>query len=110
MIKGLDGRPIIIENEHTLLVYMLQSDEAILMQHAVVFLHQWLQDLGWVWGKDYAFVANVHDEFQAEVRAPLVPKYRELAEYSIRYASEYLKMTVPQQGESEAGANWYETH
>lgn len=110
LVKGLDGRPILIDQEHTLLVYMLQSDEAILMQHALVFLYGWLIDKGWVWGVDFAFVANVHDEFQAEVRADRVTEYRELAEYSIRYASEFLGMTVPQQGESEAGRNWYETH
>lgn len=109
-VRGLDGRPIVIENEHTLLVYMLQSDEAILMQYAVVTLHGWLQSKGWVWGKDYAFVGNIHDEFQAEVINSKVKEYRELAEYSIRYASEQLGMSVPQQGDSAEGLNWYDTH
>lgn len=109
-IKGLDGRPIFIESEHCILVYMLQSDEAILMQYALVFLQEWLDEKGWTHGEEYGFVANVHDEFQAEVREDLCEEYKKLANRSIAYAGEYLKINCPHVGESDVGDNWSETH
>lgn len=110
VIKGLDGRPVLIESEHCLLVYMLQSDEAIMMQYALVFLYEWLTAKGWVHGREYGFTANVHDEFQAEVREDLAEEYAELAKKAIVYAGEYLKIACPHAGESDIGSNWYETH
>src|SRR5690554_2746076 len=88
IIRGLDGRPIRINLPHTILVYMLQSDEAIIMQKALVLLYDWLtKDLGWRHGEEFGFVANVHDEFQCEVREDLVDIYKDLAEKSIEEAS-----------------------
>ena len=58
--KGLDGRPIYVKLEKDVLVYALQSDEAVMMQYALCFLHKWLTRDGYVYGTDYKFVANVH--------------------------------------------------
>lgn len=109
-ITGLDGRPIFIEHEHTILVFMLQSDEAIMMQLALVLLYDRLLHLGWQWGKDFAFVANVHDEFQCEVREELAEQYAKIAARAIVKASEILKCSVLAEGDSAIGDNWYETH
>lgn len=110
IITGLDGRPIMIEKEHTILVYMLQSDEAIMMQYALCFLYDWLTERGWVHGVDYGFVANVHDEFQAEVRADLAEEFAALGCEAIRYAGEYLNIQCEHKGEYSIGDNWFETH
>lgn len=109
-ISGLDGRPIKIASEHQILVYMLQSDEAITMQYATCFLYKWATERGWEHGKDWGFVANVHDEYQCEVRDDLIPEFKELAERSIEYAGNVLKLAVPQRGEADVGRNWLETH
>lgn len=109
-VTGLDGRPILIENEKDILVYMLQSDEAIMMQYALCFLYKWLQKRGFVYGEDYFFTANVHDEYQACVKEHLAEQYAELANRSISYAAEYLKIKCPHKGESDIGRNWHETH
>jgi len=109
-IEGLDGRPIFIESEHCILVYMLQSDEAILMQYALCFLYKWCCEKGWTHGVEYGFVANVHDEIQAEVREDIVQEYAELAERAIVRAGEYLNIDCPHKGEADVGDNWYETH
>ena len=109
-ITGLDGRPIMIEKEHTILVYTLQSDEAIMMQYALCFLYQWLTERGWVHGREYGFVANVHDEFQAEVREDLAEEYAALACESIKYAGEFLRIQCEHKGEFDIGDNWHETH
>lgn len=109
-IRGLDGRPVFIQHEHTILVFMLQSDEAIMMQLAKVLLYDRLIELGWQWGKDFCFVANIHDEFQCQVREDLVQRYVKMANRSIVKASEILKCSALAEGDSAVGNNWYETH
>jgi DNA polymerase I-like protein with 3'-5' exonuclease and polymerase domains len=109
-IMGLDGRPVYIQSEHQILVYVLQSDEAIMMQYALCFLKSWLDKLGWVHGREYGFVANVHDEYQCEVREDLVEQYTVLADKSIVKAAEFLGIQCPHVGESDVGNNWSETH
>ncbi|RLD64884.1 MAG: hypothetical protein DRI98_15200, partial [Bacteroidetes bacterium] len=47
-LEGLDGRPIFIESEHQILVYIVQGAEAVLMTHAYVFLYDWLiKEMEW---------------------------------------------------------------
>jgi DNA polymerase I-like protein with 3'-5' exonuclease and polymerase domains len=109
-VTGLDGRPVKIESEHCILVYTLQSDEAILMQYALVLLYQWLTERGWKHGREYGFVANVHDEIQAEVRDDLCLEYAELATQAIKVAGEMLGCGCEHKGEYDIGKNWHETH
>lgn len=109
-ITGLDGRPVLIGSPHCILVYTLQSDEAIMMQYALCLLYDWLTERGWVHGREYGFVANVHDEFQAEVREDLAEEYAELACKAIAQAGQDLNIACPHQGEYDIGINWYETH
>lgn len=109
-VTGLDNRPVLIQQEHTVLVYVLQSDEAIIMQYALVLLYEELLSRGYKHGDDFGFVANIHDEYQAEVRDDLVPEFKELAEWSIEQASRLLGCPVLQKGEADVGVNWSETH
>jgi hypothetical protein len=110
IITGLDGRPIRIEKEHTLLVYVLQSDEAIMMQYALCFLYKWCTERGWTHGKEYGFIANIHDEFQTEVRDDCREEFARLGRDSIRKAGEFLGIACEHKGESEVGRDWSETH
>ena len=57
-----------------------------------------------------AFVLNVHDEYQAEVKLDLVEEYRNMAVEAIRKAGEYFNFRCPLDGEVKVGTNWYETH
>jgi DNA polymerase I-like protein with 3'-5' exonuclease and polymerase domains len=109
-ITGLDGRPIRIELPHTILVYILQSDEAIIMQYALDLLYQRLTSMGWRHGIEYGFVGNIHDEFQTEVREDLVDVYAKLSAQCIEQASRELGCAVLQQGDYSIGINWAETH
>lgn len=59
-ITGLDGRPIYIESEHAVLVYCLQSDEALMMTYAYILLHDRLLEQGLKWGEDWAYVCWMH--------------------------------------------------
>lgn len=109
-VVGLDGRPIFIETEHQILVYVLQSDEAIMMQTALVLLKKWLDDKGWEFGREYGWTANIHDEFQAEVRDDCVEEYCKLGELAITEAAVMLGIQCPHKGEAKVGLNWFETH
>jgi len=110
VIKGIDGRPVKVALQKDVLVYTLQSDEAIMMQYALVFLHEWLTEKGWKFGEEYRFVCNMHDEFQTLVREDCVEEYIPLANRSISFAAEHLKIQCEHKGESDVGMNWSETH
>ena len=60
-VRGLDGRPIFIEAEHTLLVYMLQSDEAIMMSAAYLKLYADATRIFGPHGDKWAFVIWYHN-------------------------------------------------
>lgn len=110
-ITGLDGRPILVESPHMLLVYLLQSDEAIMMATAYCILYKRLcEDFKLKWGEDWAFVCWYHDEYTIEAKE----KYAELikieAERAIVDAGKYYKINCPHEGEGKIGDNWWEIH
>jgi DNA polymerase III epsilon subunit-like protein len=59
-IKGLDGRPILIESEHAILVYVLQSDEAIMMSAAYCKLYDEATKRFGPFGENWAFLVWYH--------------------------------------------------
>ena len=109
-LTGLDGRILPIRSEHAALNMLLQSAGAVLMKVALIKLHTKLTDIGWQHGREYAFVGNIHDEFQAEVKPELVETYGELAVKAIQSAGRELKMKCPMDGEYKVGESWAETH
>lgn len=107
---GLDGRPIYCESEHALLVYALQSDEAIQMAAAYNYFHKLMDKEGYVWGKDYGVVCWYHDEFTVECRPDIANRVGELAAYSIEWAGRYYRIGCPHKGKAQIGLNWAEIH
>lgn len=105
-IPGLDGREVYPRAEHEALVYLLQSDEAILMKCATVFAHKWIEREG----LEAYMVCHMHDEYQWEVRKDHAERVAELLELAIVKAGEFFNMTVPMAGEAGIGANWGDTH
>lgn len=108
-INGLDGAPIFIKLEHTLLVYTLQSDEAIFMSGAYNFLNKKLE-AKYKRGADFEIVGWIHDEFQVECRREIAEDVAKISEASIAASSKFYKLEVPQEGEADIGINWSETH
>lgn len=109
-IIGLDGRPIYIESEHAILVYLLQSDEAIMMAAAYCFLFKRAEKRGWKFGVDWGMLAWVHDEYQCEVREDIAEEFSKVAEQCIVDAGKFYNIQCPHAGESDIGINWGETH
>lgn len=109
-IRGLDGRPVFIESEHAILVYVLQSDEAIMMALAYCKLYADATKKFGPFGKRWAFLIWYHDEIQSEVDEDIAEDFAKLAENAIVWAGEFYKISCPHKGESDIGKNWYETH
>ena len=109
-LTGIDGRILPIRSEHSALNMLLQSAGAVVMKQALIKVHRDLTILGWNHGREYAFVANVHDEFQAEVLPEKADLYGKMAVEAIRFAGDSLGFNCPLDGEYKVGRNWAETH
>ena len=109
IITGLDGRPIKVPSEHQILVYLLQSDEAIHMAKAYCILCAELEKK-YVWGVDYGVVCWYHDEYTIECREEIAQDVKRISEDAIRLAGEYYKIKCPHAGEGAIGKNWYAIH
>ena len=109
-LRGLDGRLLHIRSPHSALNTLLQSAGAVVMKRALQLLDRNLQAEGLVPGVDYEFVANVHDEFQIEVRREHAEKVGQLAAASIVAAGQSFSLRCPLAGDFAIGRNWKETH
>jgi DNA polymerase I-like protein with 3'-5' exonuclease and polymerase domains len=56
------------------------------------------------------FVANIHDEWQMEVREDITDFVGQLAVDCIKTAGNYYNLRCPMDGEYKVGRNWSETH
>lgn len=109
-LYGLDKRKLKVRAEYLALNVLLQSAGAIVMKKALCILYETLVTKGWKQGRDFAFVLNIHDEYQAEIRDELVDDYKVLAVEAIQKAGEYFKFRCPLDGEAKTGKTWAETH
>jgi DNA polymerase I-like protein with 3'-5' exonuclease and polymerase domains len=107
---GLDGRILPVRSPHAALNMLLQSAGAVCMKVALIQLFNRLNQMKWQFGREYSFVANVHDEFQAEVQPDKASVFCELAVDAIRRAGKELKLNVMLDGEAKVGETWKETH
>jgi hypothetical protein len=109
-LLGLDGRKLHVRSDHAALNTLLQSAGAIVMKKALVILDRKLQEMGYVPGLNYEFVANVHDEFQIECDEDIAEIVGQTAVKSIRAAGEHYGFRCPLDGEYKVGDNWKECH
>ena len=109
-LKGIDGRTLKVREPYKGLNVLLQSCGALVMKKALCILADDIEAKGWKINEDVAFVLNVHDEYQAEVKPELVDEYKVMAVEAIRKAGEYFKFRCPLDGESKVGDSWYDTH
>lgn len=108
-ITGLDGRPVRVASEHAILVYLLQSDEAIMMTAAY---NKFCKDMDrkYKWGEDYGILCWYHDEYTAECKPEIADDVRVLAENAIAWAGDYYKIPCPHLGQGKIGKDWYAIH
>jgi len=105
-LKGLDGRKVYVRSAHSALNTLLQSAGAIVMKKALIILDEYAK----LWGLDYEFVGNIHDEFQIEVKESDADKLGMLAVASMQAAGQQLNLRCELDGEFKVGNNWADTH
>lgn len=108
-IIGLDGRPIKVPYEHQLLVYELQSDEAIFMSAAYIKAFTECSKR-WKWGEKWGIVCFYHDEFTIECDPDIADEVAKISADAIRWAGEYFKIKCPHKGDPAIGNSWYAVH
>lgn len=108
-ITGLDGRPIIVPSEHQVLVYLLQSDEAIHMTAAYNLMWKRLS-AKYQYGKDFGILCFYHDEATVECIPEIAEDVKHITEKCIADAAKFFKIKCPHKGNGHIGNNWYEIH
>jgi len=109
IITGLDGRPIKIASEHQILVYLLQSDEAIHMSAAYNKACDVLKKK-FKWGVQVKSVCFYHDEFTFECDEDIAEEVKKISEEAIAWAGRFYKISCPHLGQGKIGHNWMEVH
>jgi DNA polymerase I-like protein with 3'-5' exonuclease and polymerase domains len=109
-LKSLDGRLLHIRAQHSALNTLLQGGGAVVMKKALVLAYDSFLAQGWEFGREFAFVLNVHDEFQMEVIPEYAEKVGALASEAIRLAGEAFDLRVPLAGTASIGQTWADTH
>lgn len=107
---GLDKRHLPYRHLHSTLNVVLQSAGALVMKMAAIILKESLDKADLLYGEDYVFVANIHDEMQLEVKEERAKLVSELARQSIIEAGNRFKFKCPLDAEAKIGNSWYETH
>ena len=108
-ITGLDGRPIKVPYEYQVLVYLLQSDEAIMMTKAYNLCNQRLSEK-YQYGIDFGFTIWMHDEWEIECREEIAEDVAQISGQCITDAGEFFKIDCPHLGQSKIGKDWYSVH
>ena len=105
-LPALDGRRLQVRSAHSALNTLLQGAGAIVMKQALVILDEKIRKEK----IDAHFVANVHDEWQIEVRKEDAQKVGSLAVEAIQEAGKVLGLRCPLTGEFRVGESWAQTH
>ncbi len=108
-ITGLGGRPILVPSEHQILVYLLQSDEAIMMAAAYNKFNMDMEKR-YKRGIDFGITAWYHDEFTCECKEEISKDVAKLAEEAIAWAGRFYKIPCPHVGQAKIGRDWYAIH
>lgn len=108
--KSFDGRWLHIRSRHAALNTLLQGGGAIVMKKALVLAYDAMLAKGWEWGREFAFVLNVHDEFQMEADPDHSQEVGRIAAEAIRLAGEEFGLRCPLAGSSDIGFTWADTH
>jgi DNA polymerase I len=108
-ITGIDKRPILVPFEHQLLVYLLQSDEAIMMSKAYNFMWDRLS-AKYKFKKDFGIVCWMHDEVNIACRKEIAEDVKRISEKCIEDAGKFYNMVCPHKGDGKIGKTWYDVH
>lgn len=103
---GVTGRRLYVRSPHAALNVLLQSAGAYIMKYYLVELNKQLTERN----IDFAFVGNIHDEVQIQVKEEQAEEAARLAEACFPIVEEKLNWRCKLEGEAKIGNNWADTH
>ena len=109
-ILSLDGRKVPIRSPHAALNSLLQSSGAILCKTWFLTIRETLEANGLVWGKDFYFLAHVHDEVQIAVKKGHEELVGKITIDSAHKVAERFQFKCPLAAEYKIGQSWAECH
>ena len=109
-LLALDKNKYFIRSEHSALNTLLQGAGALLCKAWCSIAYDKLIECGYVWGKDFSFILNIHDEFEIECREDIADIVADVAKISTTLAGEYFNLRIRIDGEAKIGRNWSEVH
>lgn len=109
-LRSHDGRLLNVRSDHAKLNTLLQGGGAVVMKKALVLAYDAFLARGWQFGREFAFVVNVHDEFQKEALPEYAEEIGQIAAEAITQAGEHFGLRCPLAGASDIGQTWADTH
>jgi DNA polymerase I len=121
-LKTIDGGRLKVRSAHAALNTLLQGGGAVLMKKALVMFVDELGLNGWRLedpltgvlrgpaGEYLGFVANIHDEVQMEVDAPIAEYVGKAFARAITEAGVALGLRCPMAGAYQVGDTWADSH
>lgn len=110
-LKGLDGRPLHVRSIHSALNLLLQSAGALICKKWIILLEENLIAQGLDHGKDFQYMAWVHDEVQIACRTKEIAEtVVKVAQDSMRQAQDFFGFRVQLDTEGKIGKNWCDCH
>lgn len=109
-ILSIDGRKVPIRSPHAALNSLLQSSGAILCKTWFLTIRDAIEAEGLVWGKDFYFLAHIHDEVQIAVKKGYEELVGKITIDSARKVAERYQFKCPLAAEYKVGDTWAATH
>jgi DNA polymerase-1 len=107
-IRLCDGTPILVPSPHMVIPYLLQGDESRLMKKALIYVDQEIRLKGLQ--EHCRKVADIHDEWQWQVRNQYVQQFIDIALPCFPRAGEFFNYKIVIEGDAKVGKTWAETH
>ena len=109
-LRALDGRILTVRHQHAALNTLLQNAGALVAKLATIVAYDNLSSRGYIFGRDWALVAHIHDELQVETKEDIADEVGKIIVQSMQEAGTQLGFRVPIDGEYKLGKTWADTH
>jgi DNA polymerase-1 len=105
-ITLIDGSKVAMKSAHTIIPYLLQGDESLIMKLAAIYIQQGIEKEK----LNVLKVGDIHDEHQYDAHEPHIEEFIALCKDCFRRAGEFFKYRVPMDCDAKVGETWAETH
>jgi len=109
-IRGLAGHPLYCRAAHSSINTLTQHAGAVVAKVWYILFHREMDELGYVYGRDYETYGFFHDEIQAGSRPGVEDTVGHVLCDTALKAGVLLGMRIPTEAEYKKGYTWLDTH